>query len=59
MTCCEAAYSEGEASAGLAMPIPPSRQGNANSLLSSSFGGALPVRVGMKEHRMVSSRGLT
>ena len=57
MTCCEAAYSEVEAFAGLATPIPPSRQSNTKSLLSSSFGGALPVRFGMKEHQMVSSRG--
>ena len=57
MTCCEALYSDVEAIARLAIPNPPSRQGNANRFPSRSFGGGLPVRVGMKEQRMASSRG--
>ena len=44
--------------AGLPSPKPPNLVGKANTSLSVSLGASLPVMVGIKTVRMMSSRGL-
>ncbi len=44
---------------GLANAVPPSLAGRARSLQSESFGGGLPVSVGISLVLITASRGLT
>ena len=49
MIFCEAEYSAEERFDGLCSPIPPSLAGMANSSLSVSLGGGLPVWQSFKD----------
>ena len=57
VTCCDAWYSLGGALDGMGMPSPPILAGKANRVRSRSPGGGLPVKAGITDEFMVSSRG--
>ena len=56
VTDSEAGYSDSGSFVGLIKPIPPSLAGRASRSRSGSFGGALPVRAGIRLNLTMSSR---
>ena len=57
VTFTDAWYSNDEKLVGLTKPSPPNLAGSASNFLSTSLGGALPHKEGIKLKQIQSSRG--